>query len=347
MDRKLLKITGALLIFFTVLLLHPGQSNAAKAKYILKIASLAPEGSIWANRFNDFSEEVTKESNGEIGFKVYPGGVMGDDRSMYRKMRIGQLHGAGFTMTGISEIIPDFRVLGIPVLMTSYEEVDQVTEGLFPSFQSAFGEKGLVLLATTEVGFIYTMSTKPIENLEQIRKAKCWVPENDPINQAFFEDIGIAPIQLTIPDVLPSLQTGLINTVFNSFYGSVVMQWFTKTSYITNVPFGYAYGALVFSKKAMNKLPVQYRQMVKELARKHFSGLLADTRKSNQDALKALQENGIKVIEPTPKSVQELQTHRDNTITKTIGSAYSKEIYDKAIKILAEFRQPEIAEKKD
>jgi len=272
---------------------------------------------------------------------------MGDDRSMYRKMRIGQLHGAGFTMTGISEIVPDFRVLGIPVLMRSYDEVDRLTEGLFPTFQSSFAEKGLVLLATTEVGFIYTMSTEPISDLDQMRKSKCWVPANDPVNQAFLEEIGIAPISLSIPDVLPSLQTGLVNTVFNSFYGSVVMQWFTKTSYITDVPFGYAYGALVFAKKDMDKLPPQYNKMIKELAQKHFSALLNDTRKSNLDALKALQDNGIKVVAPMSRSVQELETHRDNTVRKTVGKAYSKEIYDRAIKILKEFRQTETASKKD
>ena len=172
-----------------------------------------------------------------------------------------------------------------------------------------------------------------------MRKSKCWVPANDPINEAFLKDIGISPIQLTIPDVLSSLQTGLINTVFNSFYGSIVMQWFTKTSYITNVPFGYAYGALVFSKKAMNKLPLQYREMVKEVAKKHFSSLLEDTRKSNRDALKALQDSGIKVIEVSPEIEEELWTHRVNTVRKTVGSAYSKEIYGKAVNILTEFRQ--------
>jgi TRAP-type C4-dicarboxylate transport system substrate-binding protein len=344
MNRNLLKITGTLLIC-AVALLFPDHGRAARAKYVFKIASLAPEGSIWATRFTDFAEEVSQKSNGEISFKVYPGGVMGDDRSMYRKMRIGQLHGGGFTMSGISEVVPDFRVLGIPVLMRSYDEVDRLTEGLFPSFQSSFAKKGLVLLATTEVGFIYTMSANPISTLDQMRENKCWVPANDPVSLAFFQDIGIAPIQLTIPDVLSSLQTGLINTVFNSFYGSIVLQWFTKTPYITDVPFVYGYGALVFSKKAMDRLPTKYGEMIKEVARKHFSSLLKDTRKSNMESLKALQDSGVKLVTASGSTLQELETHRDNTIRDTVGIAYSKEIYDKVTQILSESRQT--AAKKD
>lgn len=331
------KLATILLIIAGLLL--PLKAQAANAKYVFKIASLAPDGSVWANHFKNFATEVTEKSNGEITFRIYPGGVMGDDRAMYRKMQIGQLQGGGFTMTGISEVVPDFRVLGIPVLFRSVLEVDRVTEALLPDFQRAFAAKDLFLLATTEVGFIYTMSAGPINNLDQLRASKCWVPSNDPLNQAFFEDIGITPIQLTIPDVLPSLQTGLIDTVFNSFYGSVVMQWFTKTAYITDTPFGYAYGAMVFSKKAMDRLPPPYRTMISDLAKKHFANLLADTRQSNSDSLQALQDSGIKIITPTAQTLVELERHRERTVARTIDKAYSQEIYAKTLTILAAIRQ--------
>lgn len=337
MNRCLPLITGAFLSVLGLIMLSAA-GHAAPAKYLFKIASLAPEGSVWATHFDNFSREVTARSNGEITFKVYPGGVMGDDRSMYRKMQIGQLQGGGFTMSGISEVVPDFRVLGIPFLLDSDSEADHVIDGLFPSFQKAFADKGLALIATTEVGFVYPMSTEPIRDLDQMRKSKCWVPSNDPLSQAFFEDIGISPIQLSIPDVLPSLQTGLVNTVFNSFYGAIVLQWFTRTPYINNTPFAYAYGALVFSKKDMDRLPPQYADLIREAAAKNFADLLADARKSNAEALKALQDNGIKIIEATAESLRELEMHRDRTVEKTIGKAFSREIYDKTIRILTEIR---------
>jgi len=156
--------------FFPVLLLlvfiaFPAASLAAGKKYLFKIGSLAPEGSVWARYFKEFADEVREKTGGAVRFRVYPGGVMGDDRSMYRKMRIGQLHGGGFTMNGISEIVPDFRVMGIPFLFRSYDEVDRVAAGLMPMFRKKFSAKGLELLATTEVGFIYTMSKAPVDGI--------------------------------------------------------------------------------------------------------------------------------------------------------------------------------------
>ena len=323
---------------FLALSVIPAQ--AKRPKYLFKVASLAPEGSVWTKRFRDFTKEVTEKSNGEIGFKIYAGGVMGDDRSMYRKMRVGQLNGGGFTMTGIGEVVPDFRALGIPFLFNSYEEVDYVKKKLSPRLEKEFDKKGLVLMTISEVGFIYTMSTTPITTLAELKKSKAWVPEGDPVSRVLLETVGVTPIPLSIPDVLTSLQTGLINTAFNSFYGSIVLQWFTKISYITDIPFAYAYGAFILDKKTFSKLPPQYAELMKTAARTHFDKLLEDTRKSNDEALQVLQENGIKLVNPTPSTRAELQNnYRQMTAEKLINDAFSKSIYEEVIKHLGNYHK--------
>lgn len=317
----------------------PMAVQAAAPRYLFKIATLAPDGSVWARHFQDFQNEVIAKSNGEIGFKLYLGGVMGDDRAMYRKLRIGQLQGGGFTMTGISETVPDFRVMAIPFFFKSYAEVDRVTEGLFPLFKKAFLEKDMVLLAMTEVGFLYTMSSEPITTVAQLRASKCWAPENDPLSRTFLEDMGVTPIPLSIPDVLSSLQTGMINTVFNGFYGSIVLQWFTRTKYITDTPFGYAYGGLVFSKNAFDKLPPQHAALMEAAAKKHFAGLLLDTRRSNEEALVTLKNNGIRLVAVDKETLRQLLAVRDQkTVPRLVGTAFSREIYEAATRLLAEFR---------
>lgn len=333
-----IKFNLLLLLLLAAASLFPENSRSAEAKYVFKIGSLAPEGSVWASRFTGFAKEVSARTNGEVVFKVYAGGVMGDDRAMYRKMRVGQLQGGGFTMTGISEVIPDFRILSIPFLFNSYAEVDRVVAGLLPTFQKGFNENGMELLAMSEVGFVYSMSTRPIDSITKLRQSKCWAPENDPVSQAFLKTIGITPIPLTIPDVLSSLQTGLVDTVFNSLYGSIVMQWFTRTNYLTDVPFGYAYGGLIFSKSAFDKLPPAYAAICHDLARKHFAGLLADTRKSNDDALVTLKKNGVKMVSFPESELDELRKYRDKTVQRISGTAFSKEMYAETMRLLAEAR---------
>ena len=329
--KTLLKILVSLFVAL-LLVISVDKAYASRPKYLFKVASLAPEGSIWTKTFRNFTKEVEEKSGGEIGFKIYAGGVMGDDRAMYRKMRVGQLNGGGFTMTGISEVVPDFRVLGIPFMFNSYDEVDRVKEKLLPRFEKEFDNKGMVLLAMSEVGFIYTMSTTSISTLAELKQSKAWAPEGDPISRALLETVGVAPIPLSIPDVLTSLQTGLINTTFNSFYGSIILQWFTKISYITDIPFVYAYGAFVLDKKTFSKLPTHYADMMKTAARNHFEKLLVDTRKSNEESIQVLIDNGISLVKPTPMFKAELQNnYREMTVQKLIDDAFSKSIYEQAM----------------
>ncbi len=327
-----------ILVITSGILFNANPVLAKRPKHLFKVASLAPGGSVWAKRFQEFTEEVEEKSNGEIGFKIYPGGVMGDDRAMYRKMKIGQLQGGGFTMTGIGEIVKDFRVMGIPFLFNSYEEVDFVKEKLRPQFKKAFREKNLELLAMSEVGFIYTLSKKPISTINDLQKTKSWVPQGDPISNVFLQTVGVTPTSLSIPDVLTSLQTGLIDTAYNSFYGAIVLQWFTRTKYVTDIPFTYGYGAFAVDMKTFSKLPPAYAELMESTAKTYFARLLQDTRDSNNSALQALKKNGITVVRAAPGITEKLQHYREITVEKIIDDAFSKEIYDATIKSLYDFR---------
>jgi len=334
---RLLRIVQVALVIMALVGAFPPQA-AAGPKYLFKVATLAPEGSVWTKRFREFSREVEDKSNGEVGFKIYAGGVMGDDLAMYRKMRVGQLNGGGFTMTGIGSVVPDFRVLGIPFLLHSYAELDWVKQGLLEHFNKTFAENGLELIALTEVGFIYTMSTVPIATVEELKKSTCWAPDNDPLSAGFLETLGAAPIPLSIPDVLTSLQTGLIGTVFNSFYGSIVLQWYSKANYITDMPFGYAYGAFLLDRKQFARLPAKHGELIKTAAAKHFGVLLEDTRKSNAEARSVLQDNGVTLVNPDPGALKDLEEIRDKTVLRLKGKAFSDEIYEEMMRLLAEYR---------
>lgn len=334
---RFFKTTALLLSFLATILLDIG-SVQARPTHLFKVGSLAPEGSIWTTRFNDFAREVLSKSNGEVGFKAYPGGVMGDDRAMYRKMRIGQLHGGGFTMIGIGEVVPDFRVLGIPCLFNSYEEVDQLTPKLMPRFQKAFSDKGLLLLALTEVGFVHTMSTLPLASLSELKKTRTWVPSGDSLNMIFLDTLGVVPIPLAIPDVLPALQTGMLDTVFNSFYGAIVLQWFTRIQYISDLPFAYAYGAFVLDRRKFSRLSPEQVDIVKSAAKKHFGLLVRDSRKSNKESLQVLKDNDVKVIAAADGEKERLRAFYDTAVQKMAGTVFSREIFEESERLLADIR---------
>ena len=325
-----------ILIFFGVF--NPPADLQAKPKHMFKIASLAPEGSVWVESFKEFAAEVTEKTNGEVGFRIYPGGIMGDDKAMYRKLRVGQLHGGGFTMTGISEFVEDFRVMAIPFLFHSYEEMDKVSKELQPLFKKRFAEKGLHLVAMTEVGFIYTFSNKPRVTIADLQAAKTWAPVDDPLTSAFLKNLDISPIALSIPDVLSSLQTGLIDTAFNSLYGSIILQWYTKAPFVTDAPYGYAYGAFIMNAKALAKLSDAQMAIIEETADKYFSELIQKTRKSNEESRSVLISQGVEFVATTPEELETLEQFRDQTIEQINGKAFSEEIYQSLSQTLATLR---------
>ena len=333
MPRLATLITLLLLLF-----LFDAPLIQAAPKPLFKIASLAPAGSVWIQQFENFAREVEEKTGGEVGFRVYPGGVMGDDQAMFRKMRVGQLHGGGFTMTGISSVVPDFRVMAIPFLLESYEEVDFVKEGLLPAFEERFREKDLELIALTEVGFIYAMSTTSISTLPELQKSKNWSPAGDPISESYLTILGITPVQLAIPDVLSSLQSGLIETVYNSLYGSIVLQWFTKARYVVDVPYGYAYGVFALDRKKFASLPEAHRQAIDAAAAHHFPVLLQKTRESNEESRRVMAERGTEFLKIDKQTVQLLQEKRDEAVKTLIPGSLSKEIYDRTTGLLQEVR---------
>ena len=326
-------------LLFVTLLLACGQPlQAAAPKHLFKIASLAPAGSVWVEQFENFAKEVTEKTGGEVGFRIYPGGVMGDDQAMFRKMRVAQLHGGGFTMTGMATVVPDFRILALPSLFSSYEEVDHVVAGLLPTFGERFREKELELIAVTEVGFIYSMSTKAITTLDELRQSKNWSPSGDPISENYLQDLGITPIQLSIPDVLPSLQSGLVETVYNSFYGAIVLQWFTKATHVIDAPYGYAYGAFALDGKKFAALSPEQQEIVHQAAAVHFPILLAKTRSSNEDSRRVMAEQGISFDKADDGMLRELREKRQQLVQRLIPEAISQDIYDRTITLLEEFR---------
>lgn len=327
--RKILLIVAFLLV----------GSLSTEAKTTFKIGSLAPEGSIWITHFRQFLQDVEQQTGGEITFKLYPGGVMGDDMAMFRKIRAGQLHGGGFTMAGISKIVPDFQILAIPFLFQDYAEIDESIKRLTPFFREKYSEKGLELIGFTEVGLIYPMSSFPITRLSELKQSKSWSPSGDVITATYLQSLGVSPTPLTIPDVLSSLQTGLIDTVYTSLYGTIIMQWFNKVTYVTDTPFGYAYGAIGLSKKRFSRLDAKTQELIHSLADHHFDKLNKETRRLNEESKKVLLSKGVNFVASDPKSLEEYGVAREKTISKLKGKQFSIEGFEKVINTIEQVRQ--------
>ena len=271
------------------------QVNAAT----FKIATLAPDGTAWMQAMRQGAAEIKKQTEGRVVFRFYPGGVMGDDKSVLRKIKIGQLQGGALTAGGIGQIYSDVLVYGLPFQFKNFQEVDFVRQQMDQQLLAGLEKKGYVSFGFTEGGFAYLLSQQAIQGPADLAGRKVWSPAGDTISRVGLESLGVTPIQLPLTDVLTGLQTSLIDTVGNSPVGTIALQWHTKVSYLVDLPLFYLYGALIVQNKAFKKLSAGDQQIVRKVMQDVFISLNKQSRKDNKGALIALQQQGLQFITPS------------------------------------------------
>lgn len=269
----------------------------ADKTWVLKFATLAPAGTTWVKLLEEWAEQVRTESGGRLVFKIYPGGVQGDEPDVLKKIRFNQLQGGAFTGYGIGQIYSPTRVLELPFLFENIEEIDYVRERLMPSIEQGYRDNGYELVGWMEVGFIYFFSRHPIATLDDLRQRRIWYWQGDPLGKAFFDASGLAPVPLSIIDVYTSLSTGMIDTVYAPPLGAIALQWFAKTQYITNVPMANGIGSLVVSRRFYQSLPQDLQKLLKRTGSETGAKLVAATRKDNVESLELMKARGMVMVE--------------------------------------------------
>ncbi len=163
-----------------------------------KIATLSPDGSFWITTMKAAASDIAAKTDERVKFRFYPGGVMGNDRAVLKKIRIGQLQGAAISSGALAAKAPDTQVYNIPLLFRSYAEVDFVRQQLDVDMEKAFSEAGFVNFGLAEGGFAYIMSKQRIAAADDLKKNKVWVPSDDVASQSAVDSFGIAPVTLSI-----------------------------------------------------------------------------------------------------------------------------------------------------
>ncbi|HXG28230.1 MAG TPA: TRAP transporter substrate-binding protein DctP [Nevskiales bacterium] len=293
---------------------------AAQADTTFKIATLAPEGTTWMKEMRAGADEVERRTAGRVKFKFYPGGIMGNDASVLRKMRIGQLQGAAVTGNSLSDIYPDAQLYSLPLLFRSYAEVDYVRGKMDPILRKGLEDAGLVPIGFTEGGFAYLFSQRQVASQDDLKKCKIWLPENDIINTAAFESAGVTPVPLPFADVYTGLQTGLLDTVVTLPTAAIAFQWHTKLKTFTDHPLSYLIGVLAINKKAFDGLSAEDQATVRSVMAASFERLNKLNREDNENARAALRKQGLEFNTLSAAEREKWQAFADEAIVKLKGA---------------------------
>jgi len=331
-------IKNVVLCIVALLLSIPSIGSAQEVT-VIKIATLAPDGSSWMKTLNAINAEVMEKTKGKVVFKIYPGGVLGDERDMMRKMQIGQIQGAGLSSGGLAQIYKEIDVIHIPFFLQNYEEVDYVLKKMGPYFKKGLEDNGYILLGWSEAGFTYLMSTVYVSSVDDLKKAKVWIWQESPMAKAIFREAGVAAIPLSLPDVLVGLQTGLVDVVYSPPTVAIALQWFTKVKYLVDVPLSYIGGGIVVRKDIFKKLPQSSQTIIFESLQRNLDQLKTITRRENQEAIKVMQNNGVKIVTSPQDQVVEFKRLSEKAIARFTNQTFSPKALADATAILANHRK--------
>ncbi len=268
---------------------------AAAQEQVVKLATLVPEGSVWHKALRDLGDGWNRGTTARVALRIYPGGVAGDEPDMVRKMRIGQIQAAALTITGLAEIDPAFDVFGIPMMFDSYPELFYVLDKMEPVLRQRLDEKGFVLLNWGHGGWVYFFSKQPIQSLADLKKVKMFVWAGDDRSVQIWKAVGFQPVALAATDILPGLNTGMIDALPTTPLAAAALQWFRQTPYMADVGLGPLVGGLIMTKAAWKKISEADRAAIQKVCKSTEARLMREVPAQDSTSVREMQARSLKV----------------------------------------------------
>lgn len=327
MHRALLVLLFLCCSTFAGATLAPAQSTRE-----LRVATLAPSGSPLVEAYEELDQRLREQTQGRVGLRVYAGGSAGDERTVVRKMRDGQLDGAVLTTTGIGMISPRVLVLEAPGIITEYRQLDTVLRRMRRTFDRLVADEGFKVVGWGDAGRLRLFSNQEITRPAQLRTARPWVWRDSPHMVAFMRAVGANGVPLGVPEVYPGLQTRMIDTVLGSAMVAIGFQWHSRLRYMSDQASGVLVGALVIKQSALDALPEEGREMITGNARATERVFRRAGRRLERQAERALRRR-MQVVDAEAHRA-EWQAVADQTRESMIGRLYPRSLVERVQQIV-------------
>lgn len=315
-----------------------GGAPLAQTPPLVKLATAAPEGSTWHMILKEMGEKWSKAPGGGVNLRIYAGGVLGDEPDMVRKMRVGQIQAAALTAVGLAEIDNAVSALQIPMLVESYDELDNLREKMRPTLERRLQERGFVVLNWGDAGWVMFFAKEPFTRPDDLKGRKLFVWAGDAHAVDLWKAAGFHPVPLASTDILPGLQTGLINAFDTTPLLALSSQWFGLAPHMLDLKWAPLIGATVISKKSWDATPAASRDALMKSAAEAGDRLKGEIRGANDKAIEAMVKRGLTVRAVTPEVAAEWRKAAESAYPKIRGTLVPADMFDEAVRLTKEYR---------
>ena len=333
MFDRMARLAGSLLLCGLM-----GASALASDKP-LRIGTLAPKNSLYHRQLLEIGEAWRQAQGGNAKYVVFPDGSQGGEAELARRMRIGQLQGALLSIVGLSEIEPSINALqSIPLLFKTWDEVDHVREKMRASIEKRFLDKGFVVLAWGDAGWVRFFSKDALMRPDDFKKMKFFSFAGESEQQEIMKSLGFTPVPLETTDILPSIQTGMINVVPSTPYFALATQIYGKVPHMLEINWAPVVGALVVTQKAWDDMSPAGRQALRTAGEKAGVQIRNKARQEVEEAVEAMRKRGLVVNKPNPDQLREWQELADKLYPRIRGNLVPAETFDEVFQHVKAYR---------
>jgi TRAP-type C4-dicarboxylate transport system substrate-binding protein len=320
----------AIAVFASLLL----AAAPARADVVIKLGTLAPNGSTWHTLLKEMGQKWEQASGGKVKLRIYPGGVLGNEGDMVKKMRIGQLQASALTTIGLHDIAPEAQAVDVPMMIDSWATLDYVMDRMGPKLERVIESKGYVVLGWSEVGFVRFFSTKKFASLAELQQAKVFCWEGDPASAEAWRVGGFHPVVMSSTDIVPGLQTGLIDTVPLAPLYAYSSRMFEKAKYMLDLPWTVLTGATVVRKDEWDKVPADLKPKLIEISREYSKKISTEVRRMDNEALENMVKQGLVSVKPVDPAA--FRKAAEKTYSVIRGKVVPAETFDEVKKLVEE-----------
>jgi len=303
---------------------------------VIKLATLAPEGTEYYNLLLEMGQRWQEETNGEVMLRIYPNGVVGRESDTIRKMRIGQIQASAMSSIGLADLTDQIQAFTIPMGFKDYDDVEKVKDAMFDDISDGLSDSGFKLLFLVDIGWVYWFSADEVAVPEDLKNAKIYTTAGDYVTVELFKEFGFNAVPVSETDILTSLQTGMINTVQTVPILSLSSGWFALMPNMLDLKWAVFIGAVIVDERVWSKIRPEHQKVMMEIAQEIGEKYKETGRRTEAQAIKIMEENGMRITTPTAEELKIWEDFKEEIMPDVIDAFVSEEIYEKVTSAINE-----------